>query len=154
MAKRRRKRTNKTILRDKANRLWSCAVLADWGHRCAMTSTLGGDLNAHHLIPREYPQTQYDLRNGMCLNSYYHVRCPERAPHKNPQGFLQWLEDEYPQIAHWYYTTFEAIRYQPQPSVRTVHFYVDHIRSLKEYVNDDEYRRIVGVRFADWLDSE
>lgn len=153
MAKR-RKRTEKAILKDKADRLWSCAVVADWGHRCAMTGQTGGKLDPHHLIPREYSLTRFDLRNGLCLNSYYHVRCPKRAPHKNPAGFLEWLEEEYPDIASWYYATNDSVCHNPQPGIKTVEFYTDTIRELRQYVPDDDYRRIVGVRVADWLDCE
>ncbi len=152
MAKR-RKRTNSQVpakgrLRDMADSLWSLAVKIDWGHSCPICGRRS-NLNSHHLIPRQHTATRYDLQNGICLCKRCHQFCPDRSPHQHGEGFRQWLESHHPRIAQW-------MRDNCHPQflgTTNTQYYIDQIRRLKEYVEPEDFERIVGVRFAAHLDS-
>ena len=153
MAKRRKKSPGglpaKGRLRDMADQLWSLAVKIDWAHRCAMCGHRG-NLNSHHLIPRQHTATRYDsLLNGICLCKRCHQFCPVRSPHQHGEGFRQWLESEHPSRAAWMHDNC-----LPEFTGTTnEEFYIKQILRLKEYVEPDDFERIVGVRFAAHLDS-
>lgn len=154
MTKRRRKRTNANVpakgrLRDFCDKLWSLAVRDDWAWRCAVCGSRD-ELNAHHLIPREHTATRYAMRNGICLCSRCHKFCTERSPHQNAAGWLRWLKEHHPALAEWY-CTGTAECWGAPPITKNVQYYCEVIRELRVYVDEDEFRRIVGVRFADWL---
>ena len=155
----RRKRTNKDVpakgrLKDMADQLWSLAVKEDWANRCAMCGHRG-DLNSHHLIPRQHAATRYDLHNGICLCRRCHQFCPERSPHQNAAGFMVWLKVMFPASDKWYVetTTADASIYLNSGITTNAAYYCDQIRRLKEYVDEDDYTRIVGQRFSRWLEE-
>ena len=161
MAKRKkgkpRKRTNANVpakgrLRDMADRLWSLAIKADWNHRCAICGHRG-DLNSHHLIVRTHTTTRHAVRNGICLCRRCHVFCPDRSPHQNAGGFTWWLEEHYPDLAEWYKTTMDNGDHRKFTGTTNADYYCDVIRTLKQYVPDDDYDRIVGVKFGQWLEN-
>ena len=149
-----RKRTNSKVpakgrLRDIADSLWSLAVRIDWAYRCAICDHRG-NLNSHHLIPRQHTATRYDLQNGICLCKRCHQFCPKRSPHQHGEGFRQWLEVHHPHVAFW-------MRDNCHPEflgTTDVQFYIDQILRLRQYVEPDDFERIVGVRFAAYLDRE
>lgn len=154
----RRKRTNTNVpakgrLRDIADRLWSIAVKGDWAHRCAVCARTG-DLNSHHLIPRQHQTTRYDLRNGVCLCRRCHQFCPDYSPHQNAAGFMGWLEVQCPASHEWYTKTVANGDCRQFNGTTNAAYYCDVIRSLREYVDDDDYARIVGQRFGAWLEQE
>ena len=157
MAKR-RKRTNSNVpakgrLRDIADRLWSLAVKEDWANRCAMCGHRG-DLNSHHLIPRQHAATRYDLHNGICLCRRCHQFCPDVSPHQNAAGFLVRLEWSYPATAKWYLETTESQEYKRFDGTTNAAYYCDQIRRLREYVEPEDFERIVGQRFSAWLEEQ
>ena len=149
MAKR-RKRTTQNVpakgrLRDLADKLWSWAVREDWGHKCARCRAT--NVEAHHLVPRQMEGTRYSIRNGMALCPRCHKFDREFSPHQNAAGFISWLESEHPELAEWY---FENRR--PEFSgTKNAAYYCDVIRSLRPFVEPEDFERIVGVRFADYL---
>lgn len=156
MAKR-RKRTSKDIpakgrLRDIADELWSLAVKHDWNHVCAICGTKG-NLNSHHLIPRQHKATRHDLRNGICLCRRCHIFCPDRAPHQNPAGFMQWLESHHPLQGSWYNEMVESGDHKRFDGTANSAYYLGLIQSLREYVEPAEFERIVGVRLLQRLNS-
>ena len=85
----------------------------------------------------------------MALCNTHHVWDADLSPHQNPAAFVSWLECEHPAIAEWMFDncrpTFEG--------TTNVSYYCDVIRSLKEYVEPEDYERIVGIRFSRWLEE-
>lgn len=149
----RRKRTSHDVpakgrLREMADRLWALAVKADWNHRCAVCGNRGR-LNSHHLIPRQHQATRYDLCNGCCLCAHHHQFDPDVSPHQNAAGWMEWLLLHHAELQRWY---VENNR-KPFSSTTNAAYYVDVIRGLREYVEEEDYSRIVGKRFAEYLDS-
>ena len=155
MAKR-RKRTNANVpakgrLRDMADRLWSMAVRHDWNSKCAVCGA--GKCEAHPLIPRQHKGTRYALLNGIALCTRHHKYCPDVAPHQNAAGWISWLEENQPTRAEWYFNALESGLYLFEGTA-TADYYCGEIRRLKQYVDDDDYTRIVGVKFGEWLEEQ
>lgn len=153
-----RKRTNSTVpakgrLRDMADQLWSLAVKDDWAHRCAMCGRRS-TLNAHHLIPRGHTTTRYLLRNGICLCAHCHQFNNDASPHLNAAGFMLWLSEHFPPTATWYEEEVEDGYYKTFDGTTNATFYCDTILALKEYVSEEDCRRICGAKFSEWLDTE
>jgi len=148
-----RKRTNKAIpakgiLRGMADRLWSYAIRDDWDWKCAACGN--GKPDAHHMVPRGHETTRYDMFNGIALCPHCHQFDINKSPHMNAAGFLMWLESNWPKWHKWYMRYTEN-GYIPFHGTKNNSYYIDVIRGLKEYVPNEEYERIVGVRFAKWL---
>ena len=128
-----------------ADQLWSLAVRADWNWRCAVCRN--GTVEAHHLIPREKQATRYDLRNGIALCVHHHVWDPDVAPHANAAGWMEWLFDHQLEVQRWYIEN----KRKPFNGTTNPLYYCDVIRGLKQYVDEDDYIRIVGQKFGAWL---
>ena len=151
----RRKRTNSQVpakgrLREFADRLWSLAVKHDWAGRCAICGARG-DLNSHHLIPRQHYAARYDLRNGICLCRRCHQFCPDRSPHQNAPGFMLWLETRQPRAYRWVREQLE--NGHAFDGTKSVAYYLEQIQRLRGYVEPWGFDSIVGVRFAARLDE-
>ena len=158
MKKRRkpRKRVSKAIpakgrLRDMADQLWSIAVRSDWSGTCAVCNVR--KCEAHHLIPRQYEATRRDLQNGIALCAKHHKFDPLQAPHQNAAGWLIWLESHYPVTYRWYYNAMETGNYRSFRGTTNPNYYCDEIRRLRPYVCGGDYFRVVGVKFAQWLEE-
>lgn len=154
----RRKRTDKNIpakgrLRDMADQLWSKAILADWGNKCPVCGSRA-NLNAHHLAPRHHEATRYDLRNGCCLCSRCHLFDNDISPHLNAAGWLLWLSEHWPGVHAWYTGTVERGEHRAFNGTKNAVYYCEVIRGLREYVESEDFDRIVGIRFSAWLTSE
>lgn len=151
MAKR-RKPTNKNVpakgrLRDMADQLWSRAVRSDWNNCCAICGSSACE--AHHLIPRQHEEMRYDLRNGIALCVQHHKFDPAYSPHQNAAGWMEWLTDTHPVIADWIIDNC-----RPEfTGTKNAQHYIDHIQRLRQYVEPEEFTRIVGVRFAAYLET-
>lgn len=146
-----RKRVSREIpakgrLRDFADQLWAIAVKVDWNHRCAVCGTQSA-LNSHHLVPRQHEATRYELRNGICLCVPHHQFDRDLSPHQNSAGWLEWLKWHHPTLADWY---VENRRPKFEGTVNAAYF-CDVIRRLGEYVEPDDFSRIVGVKFSRYL---
>lgn len=152
-----RKRTNKNVpakgrLRDMADRLWSLAVRSDWCNQCAVCGN--SKCEAHHLIPRQHERTRYDLNNGIALCASHHQFDPEISPHQNAAGWLLWLAEHCEFTAEWYTKTVDSGDYKRFEGTKNAQHYIDVIQGLREYVEDDEFVRIVGVRLSGYLAEE
>lgn len=129
-------------LRDMADQLWSLAVRSDWAGKCAVCGNR--KCEAHHLIPRQHEATRYTLRNGIALCATHHQFDSFLSPHMNAAGFISWLESHHETLAEW---VFENCR--PKFSgTRTALYYCDVIRSLKQYVEEEDFDRVVGMKFS------
>jgi hypothetical protein len=151
---RHRKRTNpnipaKGVLRKHADRLWSLAVRDDWAGKCAVCGNR--KCEAHHLIPRQHETTRYSLRNGIALCANCHNFDPDTAPHQNAAGWLQWLSKHFPELHLWYTTTVANNGHKAFSGTTNESYFCAMIRGLQEYVPEEDFERIVGIRFARWL---
>ncbi len=152
MARKQRKRTNSNVpakgrLRDMADMLWSLAVRSDWDNKCAVCGA--GKVEAHHLIPRQHEATRYDLSNGIALCAFHHQFDAVCSPHQNGFGWRQWLAEHFPKVAEW----AEQNAYPKFDGTKNPAHYIEVILSLKEYVEPEDFTRIVGVRFEAYLNK-
>ena len=148
----RRKRTNSNIpakgrLRDIADRLWSHAVRNDWAWECAVCRS--GKVEAHHIIPRQQEATRYDLRNGIALCTTHHKFDSQLAPHQNSVGWCKWLQENYPCTYVWVFK--QLVGGNRFSGTKNAAYLCDVIRGLRQYVEPEDFERIVGVRFSQWL---
>ena len=156
MAKRRkrkqRKRTSKDVpakgrLRDMADQLWSLAVRCDWNWKCAVCGYQ--QCEAHHVIPRQHEATRYELRNGIALCARHHQFDPVMSPHQHAIGWIKWLSAQYPNVLEW----SEGHIWDKFDGTTNADYYCQEIRILKSYVSCEDYVRVVGVKFAKWLEE-
>ena len=152
----RRDRTPKDVpavsrLREIADELWSFAVRADWNHRCARCGNPHSQ--AHHLLPRRYTTTRYDLCNGIALCGPCHKYNADMSPHQNAAGFVRWLSEHYPARHKWYVETEASGEHRRFQGTKNWRYYCDVIRGLRQHVEDYDYGRIVGVKFGAWLEE-
>ena len=148
-----RKPTNSKVpakgrLRDMADQLWSLAVRSDWSNRCAVCGN--GKCEAHHLVPRQHQATRYALENGVALCAGCHKFDKNISPHLNAAAWLEWLRDHWPIRHAWYIAN-------PRPTfdgVVTPAYYCGVILNLKQYVEEADFDRIVGVKFGRYLEDE
>ena len=151
----RRRKTNSNVpakgrLRDMADQLWSVAVRNDWAGKCAVCGSR--QVEAHHLIPRQFEATRYELINGMALCSQHHKFDPHLSPHLNAPAWTQWLWDHYIERWEW---VFQSPNPRPKfTGTKNAAHYIEHIRRLRQYVEPEDFERIVGVRFAAWLEEQ
>lgn len=64
--------------RRKALEAWSRAVRARDGHRCQLCGRTGGQMHAHHLVPKTHSLTAMDVDNGVTLHARCHGRVHDR----------------------------------------------------------------------------
>lgn len=151
-----RKRTNKHVpakgrLRDMADQLWSRAIRADWGWKCAVCNN--EKCEAHHLIPRQHQATRYELQNGIALCSSHHQFDADTSPHQNAAGWLHWLDMNWPELLDWYRDITATGAYKTFSGTTNAAYYCDVIRGFREYVEPEEFERIVGIKFSQWLET-
>ena len=146
-----RKRTNSKVpdkslktLRAHCDRLWSLSVRHDWVDRCAVCGS--STTEAHHMTPRSYEATRFNVNNGIALCFTHHYSDKEMAPHMNAAGWMAWLLREHPGRAEWYIDNRRPVF----AGKKNVEYYLGVIRRLQQYVEPLEFERIVGVRFAAW----
>ena len=153
-----RKRTSKDVpakgrLKKFADDLWAKAVKNEWAWKCAGCGRRHGKLDAHHLVPRQYKRFTYDLRNGIALCPHCHRFDPDSA-HEYGAAWKLWLKWHYPALHKWYAETTETQAYKDFGGIIDAAYYIGHILRLREYVEPDDYERIVGVKFASYLETE
>lgn len=154
MAKR-RKRTTRDVpakgrLRDFADQLWSHAVRDDWDNRCAMCGAR--NVEAHHIFPRAWETTRYDLRNGIALCPTHHKFDPDRSPHMCAPGFTAWIQESYPSVYEWVQGTWLRNDHKAFNGTKTPQHYIDVILELKQYFSDEGFADVVGKKFAAYLE--
>jgi hypothetical protein len=161
MAKRRKKSAGglpaKGRLRDFADELWALAVKEDWGWRCAVCRKSDNKLDAHHLIRRQHERFKYSLENGMALCFSHHRGRVGPNPHLDAAEFLVWLRGAHPERHKWYMEITElrwAGEQRKFNGTKNQAYYLEVICSLREYVEPEEFERIVGVKLAQHLEKE
>jgi len=157
MKRKRRKRTNSKVpakgrLRDMADQLWSLAVKDDWANKCAICGNRRCE--SHHLIPRQYTACRYNLQNGIALCGRCHQFDPDHSPHQNAAGWLLWLEAHHPRLHDWLIGMTASGVYRSFQGRITPQYYCEIIQDLKQYVDEVDYDRIVGIRFGQWLEEQ
>ena len=156
MAKRKtRKRTSKDVpakgrLRAIADQLWSIGVRTDWNWQCAVCGSM--PVEAHHVIKRQHETHRYNIRNGIALCTTHHKYGRDVCAHGDPAEWMLWLEDNQPELHRWYVETTKNGEYKRFDGTTNAIYLCDTIRRLKQYVPDD-YVRIVGVKFSQWLEN-
>ena len=132
-------------LKARADKLWSLAVKNDWNHTCAVCGKRDA-LNSHHMVPRMFFNTRFDLLNGICLCYRCHTKCAKYSPHQNSAGFDDWLKDNHLHLWHWVHDNKH-----PPPVTTSENFYLDMVMYLREYVEPTDFDRILGVKFAGYI---
>jgi hypothetical protein len=139
---------NTTLLRKKADKLWSKAVRSDWAGRCAVCGKEATE--AHHLVPRQHYATRHDLMCGVALCTYDHIWNKHTAPHQNPSAWEKWLRDNHPSRAEW----CQENDHPQFIGKKTADYYCSVIRRLQPYVEAEEFVAICGIKFAAWLEEQ
>lgn len=80
----------------KEDKEWASKVKDRDGWRCVIC---GGNnrLNAHHIIPREIPDTKFLVDNGISLCVSHHMFSRKISAHNNPLAFFMWMEENRPE---------------------------------------------------------
>ena len=143
----------KKRLKEIADRLWSRAVKDDWNNMCAACGNVDG-LNSHHLFPRHNQVMRHVIRNGICLCVHCHQFCRHISPHQNAAGWMRVMRTKWPMRHAWYVSAEESGEHRKFTGTTNAVYYCDVIRGLREYVEEDDFDRIVGIRFSAWLNSE
>ena len=152
-----RKRTNANVpakgrLRDMADQLWSLAVRDDWNNRCAVCGNT--KCEAHHLVPRQHEAMRYELRNGIALCASHHQFDADISPHQNAAGWLKWLKDHFPLRHAWYVEVIESRKHLAFDGTKNAVHYMEVIDGFRPFVPEEEFERIVGIRFNEYLKSQ
>ena len=134
-----------------ADQLWSFAVRSDWNWKCAVCGN--GPVEAHHVIKRQHQTTRFTTRNGIALCSLHHKWGRDICAHGDPAKWVLWLEEHQPELHRWYIETTKNGEYKRFDGTTNAVYFCDTIRRLKQYVPDDDYVRIVGVKFSQWLEN-
>jgi len=92
MTRKYRKRTPRKKLEDKLDKKWSEIILSKG--KCEVSGSQES-LNPHHIVGRRNRRLRWDLRNGCCLNSGYHVLRSQSA-HQDSIWFMKWLDENRP----------------------------------------------------------
>jgi len=78
------------IERRKALEAWSREVRKRDEGKCQMCGSVKF-IQAHHIIPKELPDTRLDIENGLSICCGCHKYNRKRSPHKNALYFSAWL---------------------------------------------------------------
>ena len=144
----------KPRLRKRADDLWAFAVKQDWNCQCAMCGRRDGVLDAHHIIPRRWERFRYNLANGLLLCFQCHKHDNDRGAHQNSLGFDSWLKETYPVRYEWCKTIQDTNEHHKFDGTKTKTYYLDVLGQLRQYVEPEEFERIVGVKLARHLDED
>ena len=150
----RRKKTNantpaKGRLKDMADQLWSISIRTDWQWKCAVCGNV--PCEAHHLIPRQFTATRYDMQNGIALCASHHQFCPDISPHRNAAGWMEWLRTYHNGRYEWYVETVKNGDHRKFSGTKNAVYYCKTILSFRQYVEADKFRSIVGAKFSEYL---
>lgn len=159
--KKTRKRTNKDIpakgrLRDFADTLWSRAVKLDWAGKCAACGKGSGE--SHHIFPRAWEATRYDLENGLFLCWRHHMTDNEMAPHQNAPGFMDWMEDHLPGRYEWVQSSLATNLHKSFNGTKDAWHYIEVIKELQPQLPGEDFAELAAkmgfVRFVTYLDTK
>jgi len=110
---------------EQADELWSIAVKI--GGRCEISGKTY-NLEAHHLIKRDNLQYRWDLRNGICLNSQFHL-----IAHTEDLTFLELLRINRPVQYGWF--TNAIITF----TIETNEHLLQICKDLKEFISKGKH---------------
>lgn len=110
---------------EQADELWSQAVKI--GGKCEISGK-NYNLEAHHLIKRDNLQYRWDLRNGICLNSQFHL-----IAHTEDLTFLELLRTNKPIQYKWF--TNAIITF----TIETNEHLLQICKDLKEFISKGKY---------------
>lgn len=85
-----KRKVSRKTLKKKANKLWSLIIRQKNNGKCEMCNKSAN--NPHHIIGKSNHAVRWDIRNGCLLCSGCHTMNNNSA-HKDPQGFMIWLEE-------------------------------------------------------------
>jgi hypothetical protein len=102
---------------------------------CGRPATYDNPLEEHHIDGRKNYATKFMPELAMLLHSHCHRYDPEKAPHKNPQGFENWLQENRPET----YELWQSLRHKI-----VYWFEID----LKEICRDLERREAAAERLS------
>lgn len=85
-----KKKSKKTIEREK-HLIWRTGVLDRDKHKCQVCNRVKGVLHVHHIIPKQFKELRYDIKNGITL-CFQHHKVGKLSAHQNALWFSDWLE--------------------------------------------------------------
>ena len=106
---------------------------ADWANRCAFCGST--KVEAHHLVPRQFEATRYDLQNGIALCCRHHKFDAAISPHLNAASWCAWLNSHHPTRMAW----FLENRRPAFVGQKNAEHYCEVIRSLKPFVEPEDF---------------
>lgn len=81
---------------NKKDKEWAIAVKSRFNNGCAICNRKDY-LNAHHIIPREFKDTKWDVKNGIALCPLHH-KLGRYSFHKNGLWAMNFLKTNFPEI--------------------------------------------------------
>lgn len=101
------KKVKRSTLRRKADKLWSKIIRT--AGKCEICGS-DRNLNAHHLISRQFNCHRYDLKNGICLCSKCHTFDRYMSAHKGYLLFVLWMQENKPKQYEWWVRHSKSIQ--------------------------------------------
>jgi len=80
----------------KKDKEWALAVKNKFNNHCALCARKDY-LNAHHIIPREFAETRWDVMNGIAVCPVHH-KLGNFSFHKNGLWAINVLKKKYPEM--------------------------------------------------------
>lgn len=113
-------RPNSKYWRKKADLMWSNVIRqvgeCEMCHRQGIRGEKQGwtNLYAHHLIEKSYGRKfRHDVSNGISLCAYCHKWDALKSPHRNRDGFREWLKEHRPGQYQWLLRNEQDKKTQP-----------------------------------------
>lgn len=94
---------------NKKKKEWTIAVKNRFNNQCAICSKKDY-LNAHHIIPKEFEETRWDVMNGIALCPLHH-KWGKYSFHKNGLWAVNLLKTEYPEIHDYLVERIASMEY-------------------------------------------
>lgn len=98
---------------------------------CGKPAEYSNPLEEHHIDGRRNLATKFMPELAMLLHLNCHKNNPQRAPHKNPEGFKLWLAEYYPdryelwqslthKIVHWFEIDLKQICHDLEKQAKAI----------------------------------
>lgn len=84
-----KKKSKKTIEKEK-HKKWREKVLERDNHKCQICKRTEGKLDVHHIIPKQFKEFKYDVKNGIVL-CFRHHKMGGFSVHQNALFFCAFL---------------------------------------------------------------
>ena len=85
--------------RNRKDKEWRTAVVERYHGSCVICGSERYP-NAHHIIPRNFKEVRWDVKNGIILCPMHH-KLGKFSAHKNALWFINWLDLEHYDIASY-----------------------------------------------------